>query len=796
MKRHALPARPAPAPAPQVQQALARGLQAHQAGRLPEAEQAYRQVLQTQPNQPDALHLLGVLAHQVGRHDVAAELISRAIGVNRRVAAYHGNLGVAMQALGQLEPAADSLKRAVQLDPGYLDGQYNLGVTLQALGRDADAVACYCRALSLAPGHLNARYNLGNALLALSRDEDAVACYRAVLDVVADHAGALVSLGVALQRLGQADEALACFTHAGTVSPDDPTVSTNLGMALHQAGRFGEAVPHLERALSLTPDRADLWYTLGTALHGIGRLGEAVTAFERALALDPAMTDAAYALGVVQQNGGQCDAAIVSYRRVLAACPDHAQAHNNLANTLMMLGQLDEALEHYAAERKLRPENAQSASNLLLARQYDPRVSRQTQADEARAWNAQFAAPLAQLAQPHQNDYDPDRRLRVGYVSSDFHRHPVGYFLAPILQAHDASRIDVYCYANNASEDDDLTARLRASASGGWRSIAGLDDDRAADLIREDGIDVLVDLSGHTAGHRLLTFARRPAPVQVSWLGYVDTTGLDAIDAVIADPIFCPPDEEWSFSERVVCLPNVRWCYAGVEGAPPVSELPALQRGTATFGCFNSLAKLTPETVVLWARVLEAVPDSRLVLRAIGFGSQSARDRYLGLFASHGIDPARIALYGKCSHAEYLAAYDEIDVGLDPFPFNGGTVTAESLWMGVPVVTLAGERPVGRMGAAQLGAVGLPELVAESPDAYVEIAAGLAADLPRLATIRRELRPRLQASPLGDVPAFTRDLEAAYRDLWRNWTRSQESGARLVLRSPEPAREGSQETTA
>jgi predicted O-linked N-acetylglucosamine transferase (SPINDLY family) len=783
------------------QQSLTEGLAHHQAGRFAEAEARYRRVLQMQPSQPDALHLLGVLALQVGQHAVAVDLIRRAIGVNRRVATYHGNLGVALQALGRIEEAAASLKRSVEIEPTYLDGHFNLGVALQVLGRHAEAAESYRRAVALAPGHLGARYNLGNALLDLGRHQQAADAFRAVLATAPGHVSAQIGLGVALQVLGHADEALAAFTAAATLSPDDATAHTNLGTLLRLTGRPAEAIAHLERAVALAPDREEIWRSLGSArvesgdalgaladgeravvlaptspqvhydvgavLHTLGRAAEAVACFERALALNPTLTDAELGLGVIAQNSGRFDEAVARYERVVALQPEHAGAHNNLANTLLLVGRLDDAMVHRRAERALRPENAASASNLLLARQYDPSIDRAALAADARAWNEQFAAPLAADARPHQHGRSPDRRLRIGYVSADFRRHPVGYFLEPILRHHDSAHVELYCYAGNDSEDD-LTARLRASAQV-WRPTVGLDDAALAEQIRADGIDILVDLSGHTSGNRLLTFARKPAPVQVSWLGYVDTTGLDAIDALIADAAFCPPDEEWSFAERVVRLPSVRWCYAGPEGAPPIAPLPALERGTVTFGCFNSLAKLTPEVIALWADVLAAVPGSRLLLKSVGFESEQARVRYLGLFAARGIGPERIEIQGKSSHAEYLATYARVDIGLDPFPFNGGTVTAESLWMGVPQVTLYGDRPVGRMGAAQLGAIGLSALVARSQAEYVRIAADLAGDLPRLADLRAGLRDRLRASPLGDVPTFTRDLEAAYRELWRSW---------------------------
>jgi predicted O-linked N-acetylglucosamine transferase (SPINDLY family) len=330
--------------------------------------------------------------------------------------------------------------------------------------------------------------------------------------------------------------------------------------------------------------------------------------------------------------------------------------------------------------------------------------------------------------------------------------------------------VEVFCYSNHRGVDE-LTLRLRPSVDH-WRTVVGVTDAVLADVIRRDGIDILVDLSGHTAGHRLETFARKPAPVQVSWVGYFDTTGLDTIDYILLDRFVCPAEAEGGYSERVLRLPDGYLCYAP-QSDQPVAPLPASTCGYVTFGCFNKVAKVTPQVVELWSRILHTVPEARLCLKDTAFDDAAVRERYTRLFASHGIGHDRLTLLGRTPYQEYLETFAQIDIALDPFPFNGGTTTIESLWMGVPVVALAGDRFVGRMGVSHLSNLGLSELIADSPAAYVDTAVQLACDLPRLTALRSGLRERMTASPLTDGQRFTQALEGLYRQMWRTWCATQ-----------------------
>ena len=384
--------------------------------------------------------------------------------------------------------------------------------------------------------------------------------------------------------------------------------------------------------------------------------------------------------------------------------------------------------------------------------------------EEHRRWNRQHAEPLKKFIQPHTNDRNPDRRLRIGYVSPDLREHVVGQNLLPLLAKHDHQRVEVFAYAKVPAPDA-MTERLR-SHTDAWRSLVGLSDAQAADLIRQDRIDILVDLALHTANNCLLVFARKPAPVQVTYLAYAGSSGLTTMDYRLSDPYLDPPGgDESVYSEQTLRLPETYWCYQPVVDLPPQPP-PALEKGFITFGCLNNFCKVNEPLLSLWAEILRGVPHSRLLLHAY---EGSPRQHVLEHLQREGIDPHRVSFAGKLPVAVYFQQYHSIDIALDTFPYGGGTTTCDTLWMGVPVVSLAGKTAVGRAGLSILSNVGLPELVANTPEEYVHLAIRLANDLPRLKDLRSTLRQRMQASPLMDAPRFARNVEAAYRQMWRNW---------------------------
>ncbi len=571
--------------------------------------------------------------------------------------------------------------------------------------------------------------------------------------------------GLAAYQQGRLDEAGRLFAQAEALDGKVASYPYHLGLVLQALGHLDPALDAFRRAVAIDPKHAKAHNNVGMALHVQGRAPEAVEAYARAAALDPRLAAAHNNLGLLLTERGALADAVAALRRTLALVPQDSRVHSNLGNALLALGQRDEAMAAYDKAVALEPMSP-AASNRLLALHYRSDVTPGELRAEHDRWGARYARP----PQPaFANERDPDRRLRIGFVSPDFRDHPVPFFLEPLLRARDPSAMEVFCYAEVAAPDA-VTARLQGLCDH-WRSTVGLSDQGLAEAVRADRIDVLIDLAGHTNRGRITAFALGCAPVQATWLGYPDTTGLPAMDYRIVDPVTDPPGiaEAWS-SEALVRLEGGFLCYGPPAGAPVVEPPPSLAGAAPTFGSFNNPAKLSEATLDAWAALLKAVPAACLVLKASSFTDAEARRLMTERFTGRGIDPARLDLRSYLDDgAEHLAAYGAVDVALDPFPYNGTTTTCEALWMGVPVVTLSGDRHAGRVGVSLLSRVGLAALIADTPDRYVEIAASLIADTARLADLRQSLRERLRASPLCVAPAFAHAFETGLRRMWRRW---------------------------
>ncbi|MDD2918868.1 tetratricopeptide repeat protein [Rhodoferax sp.] len=579
-----------------------------------------------------------------------------------------------------------------------------------------------------------------------------------------DAAASLIDQGNALMLQGRLNDAIACYRQALVRQPDSTAAYGNLGTALDALGHLDQAVECFEQALLRDPDDAGVHVNFGNALKHHGRLDQAIAHYRRALALQPDFAGACYNLGKALQDQGLFDEAISHYRQALVLKPNYADAYLDLARALLQQGQLDEAVAIYRKVLNHLPDNARAFSNLLFALQNLSTCSPAELFQEHLRYAERIEAPLKPGWQPHTNSRDPERRLKVGYVSGDFHRHPVAYFLEPILAHHDKSQVEIFGYSNNRFSD--LHTQRIASAMDHWLVCSGLSDDELAQRIRLDAIDILVDLSGHTALNRLPVFARKPAPVQASYIGYPGSTGLSAMDYRISDPWQDPVGlTERYHSETLVRIPG-GMAFAPEPDAPDVNALPALHSGELVLACLNGLNKLNPAVVSLWARILLALPQARLLLGNVT--DSGIRQRLTDLFGAAGIGPERLILQPRVAMAEYLELHHKIDLALDPFPYNGGTTTMHSLWMGVPVITLAGSHAVSRLCAAHLSRVDLDEFITHSEDEYLQCAVKFANDLPKLNEVRQSLRQRMTAAEC-DPAAITRQLEAAYRTMWRAW---------------------------
>jgi protein O-GlcNAc transferase len=560
------------------------------------------------------------------------------------------------------------------------------------------------------------------------------------------------------QLAGRISEAKQLYEQILAVFPRHAEALNNLGLILRDTGRLDESVAAYQRAIAINPGYADAYYNLGGALFTRGSIDAAIDANQKSIALDPTSPESHNNLGNALSHKGELDAAEAAYRRAIALRANYAEAFNNLGNALKDRAEFDAAISAYRQAATLEPDLVEADSNRLFMLQYHPALTAADILKEHELWGSRFAAP----SRDRSNSRDPFRPLRIGIVSSTFRRHCQSLFTLPLLRNLNRGEFEVYCYANHL-QDDSITTQLRGHAAA-WRKVHGAPAAAAAEQIRADQIDILVDLNLHMADSFLSVFAVKPAPVQITWLGYPGTTGLKAIDYRLTDPWLDP--EEWTerrYTERSLRLPHTFWCIDPTvlnSRSHEVNQLPVITAGHITFGSLNNFCKVNEPLLALWSRVLDAVPGSRMLLRApLG----SART-----WVSEKLQN-RVDFFDRSSRDDYLDAYKKIDIGLDTFPYNGHTTSLDSFWMGVPVVTLIGNTLVGRAGYSQLSNLGLPELAGTNEEQFVQIARSLANDLTRLATLRGSLRGRMECSPLMDAGTFARDMEGIFRQVWKGW---------------------------
>jgi len=594
----------------------------------------------------------------------------------------------------------------------------------------------------------------------MTRDASDLAQAAALLEraLAADpvHAGALQDYAMLALEAGRPQVALGIAARWAGVAPRSAQARNVQGIASRQCGRLADAIARLTEAVELDPDFFDARVNLGNALVDAGEAEAALPHYRHALALDPSSSSVHNNLGNAQRELRQPAAALAAYRRALELDPGHERARSNVGNVLKDLGDIDGAIDAFRQSLAAVPNRPEVWSNLLLTLNMSDRLDAAKVADEHRAFGRHFARLLPPL--PPAAPVNSARRLRVGYVSADFRKHAVATFFLPLLAAHDRSAVEVFCYYNQP-RGDEVTTRIQSLAEH-FLPVAGMPDRALAERIRQDGIDVLVDLNGHTAGNRLPLFFLRPAPVQATWLGYLGATGVPTIDWRITDARFDPgngatpsgPEAPWR-------LPRTMWCYAPYAEAPAVAPLPSAASSVFTFGCLNNPGKVSPSVLDAWMEILRRVPESRMLL--LTSPDAGRIDELHRRFAAAGVAPARVELVARSPLADYLGTYGRIDIALDTWPYAGGTTTCDALWMGVPVVSLAADRPFGRSGASILGAIGHDELVASSSADYVGIACALAADHDRLLDLRAGLRAQMASSPLTDGTGFARDFEAA-----------------------------------
>ncbi len=775
---------------------LANAQAAH--GALADAAEAYRRALALRPDLAPAHFNLGNTLRDLGQLDLAVEAYGRALEMLPQHAALHMNLGNVLRRLGRLDEAIAHHRRATALAPDRAETQYNLANALGARGERLEAIDLYRKVLALRPDFIDALQNLAGLLLADIASDEADRLIDRLLGSTPPSAATLLLsgrrriaqqrwaeaaealrgaiaaggggaephrlLGVALYNMKEHEPAVAAFRQALAREPGTVPALNGLALALQARGEVGAAIEALREALRLKPADTEIATNLGALLVTGRNVDEGIALLRRAIADDPtdavAFTRLAHALFQI----GQLGESIAAAQAALRIDPDHADAHSALAISLGNQGHIVEASTEFERVLALEPDNATAFSNLLFLGNYDADLPLEALAERHRGYGRRFEREAA-VARSAALARDAGRRLRIGYVSPDFRQHSVSYFAGSLLAAHDRSAVEVIGYAN-VQQPDATTDRMRSQADG-WRSIYGLTDAAAAERVMADRIDILVDLAGHTAGNRLGLFARRPAPIQATCIGYPNSTGLACMDYRLVDAITDPPgDGDALYTERLVRLPRCFLAYQPPPDAPAVAAR-AGSTGPVTFGSFNTLPKINAGTVAAWAAILDRVRHSRMLIKAPSLADAGTRVALEAMFARHGIAASRLELVGALEkRGDHLALYNRIDLGLDCFPYNGTTTTCEAMWMGVPVVTFRGDRHAGRVGASLLHAVGLDALVAESVEGFVDRACALAAEPTRLAALKQGLRARMAASPLCDSEALARAVETAYREMW------------------------------
>lgn len=776
----------------------------HQAGDLGAAQAIYDEVLTSLPGHAEALQLSGAACLQQGAHAKAAGLLERAAHDLPANMAVNTNLSLAYFKLERYADAERAAQRALALQPDHAEALNNLGNAQRLLGKDAEARTSYTACLKAQPDHADAKRNLdslnagdgsGNAQLLA----DARACFEqaqldradAIVQQILSRdpgcAPAVFLQGKILQAHHDFQAAADVFQRALDLGPRNAATLSELAQAQRYADDLAAAVASAEEAVALAPESSFHQFRLGELYFTANQSKKCIDALERAIALDPENANAHNQLGATYSRLGRMAEASVSYLEALRLAPTNGRILANVANCLVDQGLPLEAHRYYREALEHEP-NSSVHSNDLFALHYVAGLSPEALFDAHLEWAETYAKPvLPDTPWTPDRDEDPDRRLRIGYLSGDFKAHSVAYFFEPLLAAHDREQVEVWLYSN-VDTPDTVTKRLRAMADH-FQDVFLLDDRTLADRIRADAIDILVDLSGHTSGNRQGGLARKPAPIAVSWLGYPNTTGNPAMDYRFVDDIVEPEGTEALSTERQVRLPNGFHCYQPPTDAPEVEPVRADADAPVVFGSFNAVHKINADVIALWARILNAVPDSEMLIKHRSLADPVTRSRYLGMFEAAGVNPDRVRIMTALKEVNsHLAAYNHVDIALDTFPYNGTTTTAEALWMGVPVLTKLGDSHVARVSASLLHRVGLDGLVAVDDEDYLRRAVSLATDRAGLLTLRRSIRDIMADSPLLDGAQFARDVEAAYRRMWTTYLAQAKPSAPAAAKAPARAR--------
>ena len=740
-------------------------LSLHQNGNFLEAQNIYDQILTKNPKDAEVLHYRGVIALQAGSFSEATEMIGKSLAIQPQNADAQTNMGYATMESGNLKTALKHFNKALAIFPNHQDALINKGIALMGLDDLNNSASILAKAIEI-KANPKAYYNLGRVQQKLTQPEKAIASYHQAIKLNPQYIQAYNNLSLTLKSVQKYDEAVSACKKALTFNPNFIESLTNMAAILMDMGQYDEAISTYKQVLEIVPDSTETHYNLGTVFRRIADNDNAKIFFNKAIRLTPDHCESLNHMGTLSQAEGKLEDAVNYLKKVLHSDPNHAAALNNLGQVYTAKGSIPEAINCFHQALKVTPMDQQVYSNLLFAQNYNPAYTQEHLHKEAVKWWGNYRKDI----EPYKNftiEPKPAKRLRIGYVSGDFRRHSVSFFFEPLITHHNRQEVEVFCYSE-VGNPDKVTHTIKG-LSDHWVDISTIPDDTAAKKIYNDNIDILVDLSGHTGHNRLSIFARRPAPVQVSWLGYPNTTGMGCMDYRLTDNAADPDCDEF-YSEKLLRLPTGFLCFKPPDNAPQVAPLPALQSNIVTFGSFNNFSKINDQVMKCWSSILANVPDSRLLLKCRQLADKQTREQCLEKFTQLGIAAERILTLPRTKTlSDHLNCYNQVDIGLDTFPYNGTTTTCEALWMGVPVVVSDGDRHAGRVGKSIMKMFNAPELICTSETDYINKSISLATNLEELKAMRHSLRQKMQQSTLCDAVNFTINIEKAYRAIWHAW---------------------------
>ena len=784
---------------PNLKQLFSQALNFHQNGKFENAIDLYRQILNYDINHADSIHYLGIALYQQNKKETGLKYIEESIQINPESPQYYINYGLFILQEKQFDKAYEIFNKAYSINKTIPEIHFNLGVVSCKLSKNNEAIIHFKNALNIKPDYAEALTNLGSTYLTTGNIKESIISLKQSMKIKPDLAQTYNTLGNAYKTKGNNNKAIDNYKKAIYYKPDYyeaynnlshmyltngdnkeaqyycnkaleiksdyPHGHLNAGVLQLRFRNYSKSEYHLKKAVSLKDNFAEAYFNLGVLYYNQDKHDLSFDAYKKAIAINPSYKDAYINTAKIMYDKDMYEQAAKLYVEVLKLNPKCQVALSNIAGIFLKQGDIKSSIYYYKKALSIKPDMAALHSNYLFCINYDHEISSEKLFIEHIEYG-KIHNKLTENNIKYYNNFVSNKRLKVGYVSSDFSDHPVAYFIEPVLKNHNKSIIEPICYSN-VSKPDNITNIIKSHCSK-FIDIYGINSEKVSNIIRNDNIDILVDLAGHTRGNSLTVFAHKPAPIQISYLGYPNTTGLKAIDYRLVDNI-TDPDQDELYTEKLIRFQNCFLCFSPCYKYPDIKPLPCLNNGYITFGSFNNISKINIEVIRVWSEILKRTTNSKILLKSKAFNDSQIRKRYENFFKKFNINKERIILKGSIiSPYEHLNYYNNLDIALDTFPYNGTTTTCEALWMSVPVITIKGNRHASRVGTSLLTYSGFKELIAYDIEDYIKMAVNISTNMEKLIFYRNNIRNKMLSSKLCNAEDFTNEIELIYQSIWKN----------------------------